>query len=88
MGSVSSNARPPSFDSVTDLLLANTKSSNQNCADCDIVTSCHACPGGMLDAEGAIDAPISLMCENMMGTIEGRLAGLGRINQQRGAAGH
>lgn len=40
----------------------------------------------MLDAEGALDAPIPTMCENMIGEVEGRLLALNEINARDGFA--
>ncbi|WP_439381371.1 radical SAM protein [Amycolatopsis lexingtonensis] len=54
-------------------LIDNRKSTNSTCADCDIMTTCQACPGMWLQVNGDLAAPEPSHCLNQIGMIEGML---------------
>lgn len=64
------------YISVESIFTSTHKSENSQCSSCDVLTTCSACPGSMMQVNGSLDAPISTHCSNLIGYTEGLIKGL------------
>lgn len=68
------------FSRIQSKFLSNRKSSNNVCADCDLLITCKACPGMMFHKHKNINKAVSLLCDYYLGKTEGMLLGLNEIS--------
>ncbi|MBP7051025.1 MAG: radical SAM protein [Phycisphaerae bacterium] len=71
------------FSSVQQRFIANTKSGNPTCAQCDLLKTCHNCPGEMLRRMGALNTVQPIICDFRLGYAEGLMLGLHRLLADR-----
>jgi uncharacterized protein len=64
------------YERVQLKLIDNRKSTNPRCSNCEVMTTCQACPGMWSHVNGAIGAVDPTHCSNHVGMTEGVLRGI------------